>query len=77
MPPGKGVEVGVCVAVEVDVGLGVNVLVGVNVREGVEVAVAKRLDISETPQDKLTIAKADPKTNKYRNLFFFPMLDSF
>src|SRR6185503_7488437 len=76
MPPGNGVEVGVGVGVDVAIGLGVDVSVGVNVRVGVEVAVAKKLDTSETPQDKLAIANADTETNKYCNPLFFPIIDS-
>jgi hypothetical protein len=75
-PVGYGVEVGVRVGVDVAVGLGVNVRVGVKVRVGVGVAVAKRLVISEAPQERLATAKTDPKTNKYSFPMFLIIVDS-
>ena len=67
---------GVRVGVDVAVGLGVNVSVDVNVVVGVGVAVAKRLVISETPQDRLATAKTDPKINKYSFPIFLVIVDS-
>jgi len=64
IPLGNGVEVGVLVGVDVAVGLGVTVDVGVKVCVTVGVEVAKRLDTSETPQDRPAIARVEMKTNK-------------
>jgi len=75
-PVGSGVGVGVCVGVDVGVGLGVNVGVGVNVAVGVGVSVANRFGISETPQDKLAIARTVMITVKLSKPLFFLIYSS-